>query len=409
MKAPESKHVERIGISIASAAFESLGFAFREQNISDYGIDAHAELIEAGQPTGQLLGIQVKSGSSYLSETYDDGFVFRADQEHVDYWQVHSLPILICICDINTNTVYWQAVNKDTAIPTGKGYKFTIPITHTIAPPSSSALRSLLTPIVTADRYTIFKTEDTSLNTAKRYSFEVVLNGSMSKAEIASIVRQVTNEGQKRRYYRNHLVEGRWGDSDAHVVWTFIFPSAENYNQCNYICRSIWIHDALKSPPMKFDGENVGDNIIVDWNADYLSRAEYVSHNTMTKEDYLTKALPFINELESLLILIEEHLLALSNNKIDEPYFIAITSATRAQIIRIDSEISNMPYAPFECHDMDNKLNSLSMSLQCLSWLYSDKDLTIMNEASRLEQALNLMECARETLQQLKYEQSKVL
>lgn len=68
-------------------AFESLGFAFREQSESDYGIDAHAELIRSGQPTGRLLGIQLKSGPSYLAESATDGYIFRADKEHVWYSQ----------------------------------------------------------------------------------------------------------------------------------------------------------------------------------------------------------------------------------------------------------------------------------------------------------------------------------
>ena len=67
-------------------SFEALGFAFRPQYAEDYGIDAHAELIEAEHPTGRLLGIQLKSGPSYFTERQDDSYVFRADRTHVEYW-----------------------------------------------------------------------------------------------------------------------------------------------------------------------------------------------------------------------------------------------------------------------------------------------------------------------------------
>ena len=77
MKAKKSDRTERIGVGIAMSAFESQGFAFREQSESDYGIDAHAELIEFEQPTGRLLAIQIKSGPSYLSDRSPDGFIFR--------------------------------------------------------------------------------------------------------------------------------------------------------------------------------------------------------------------------------------------------------------------------------------------------------------------------------------------
>lgn len=409
MKAQNSGRTERIGVGIALAAFESLGFAFREQSESDYGIDAHAELIESERPTGQLLGLQLKSGPSYLSETCGDGYVFRTDKEHVEYWLNHALPVLLCLCDIETKTIYWQVVNADTAASTGSGYKFTIPTAQIIALSSVDALRSLLTPVVATDRYTIFRTDDTSHGAAKRYSFEVVLNGSMSKAEVAAIVRQVTNQGQKRRYHRNHMVEGRWGDSDAQVVWTFIYPSAEDHSRHNYICRSIWIHDALEPEfrPVGFDGENVGDNIIVDWSTNYDFFAEHVSRNTLSKEDYFSEVLPRIEELKAALTLIERQLITLSNRSIDEPVFLASTDGERARINKIYFEIMELPFAPFECRDIDAKIESFVAYLHNIWLLYSDDGLTKWDERSRLQQSLQQRSYARETLQHLEYELSK--
>ena len=392
------------------AAFESIGFAFREQSESDYGIDAHAELIESERPTGQLLGMQLKSGPSYLSETCDDGYVFRTDKEHVEYWQNHALPVLICLCDIGTKAIYWQVVNTNTAISTGKGYKFRIRTVQTIAPSSIDALRGLLTPIVPTDRYTIFKTDDISHGAAKRYSFEVVLNGSMTKAEVATIVRQVTNEGQRRRYHRNHMVEGLWGDSDAHIVWTFIYPSAEDQNRRNHICRSIWIHDTLEPEfrPMEFDSENVGDNIIVNWSANYDFLGQHVSTNTLLKEEYFSEVLRRIEELKTALNSIENHLLALSNREIDESAFRCATEADRVRINDIYFEITEFPLAPFECRDMDTKLESFVAYLHNIWLFYSDECRTKWNEQSRLEQSLQQRSYARQTLEHLEYELSKV-
>ena len=410
MKAQDSDRTERIGVGIAMAAFESLGFAFREQSESDYGIDAHAELVQSERPTGQLLGLQLKSGVSYLSETCDGGYIFRTDKEHVEYWQNHALPVLICLCDIDGKMIYWQVVTTDTATSTGEGYRFTIPIEQTIAQLSADALTSLLTPVVATDRFTIFKTDDTSHATAKRYSFEVVLNGSMSKAEAAAIVRQVTNEGQRRRYHRNHMVEGRWGDSDAHVVWTFIYPSAEDHNRRNHICRSIWIHEALESGfrPMGFDGENVGDNIIVDWSANYDFLAEHVSTNTLSKEAYFSEVLPRIEELKAALAVLESQLLTLSNRAIDEPAFLAATNAERSRINEIYFELADLSFAPFECHDMDAKLDSFVAYLHNIWLFYSDDARTKWDERSRLEQSLQQKSYAREAMRHLDYELSKV-
>jgi hypothetical protein len=410
VKAQDTDRTERIGVGIAMTAFESLGFAFREQSESDYGIDAQAELIQSEQPTGQLLGIQLKSGSSYLSETDIDGYIFRTDKKHVDYWQNHALPVLICLCNVDAQTIHWQVVNSETAASTGKGFKFTVPADQTIDTSSIDALRSLLTSIVPTDRYTIFKTDDTSHGAAKRYSFEVVVNGSASKAEVAAIVRQVTNEGQKRRYHRNHLVEGQWGDSDAHVVWTFIYPSAEDHSRRNHICRSIWIHEDLEPQfrPMGFGGENVGDNIIVDWSTNYDFLAEHVSTNTMSKEDYFSSVLPLIEELKDSLATIEGGLLALAKGDIDEADFLASTDANRTRIDEIYFEITDLPFAPFECREMDTKLESFVAYLHNVWLFYSENGRTKWDARSRLEQSLQQRSYARETLQHLEYELSKI-
>lgn len=410
MKAKKSDRTERIGVGIAMSAFESQGFAFREQSESDYGIDAHAELIEFEQPTGRLLAIQIKSGPSYLSDRSPDGFIFRAEKKHVKYWQNHSLPVLICLCDIDSKTIYWQIVNANTATSTGKNYKFNIPASQQIDSSSVIALRDLLSPIVTTNRYSIIKTDDTSHGAAKRYSFKVVLNGTMSKAEVATIVRQITNEGQKRRYHRNRIVEAQWGDSDAHVIWTFIYPSAEDYARHNHICRSIWINNSLdpKFRPIAFDGEKLGDNIIVDWSTDHDLLAEHVTLNTLSKEDYFANVLPQIEELFPALNIIEGQLLALSKGELDERVFLVDTEFERNRINEIYFELTNLSFAPFECSDMNEKLQGFAAHLHNIWLLYSENGRTKWNEKSRLKQSLLQASYARETLQYLQYELTKV-
>ena len=121
MKANKTDRIERQGVGLAMTAFEKIDFAFREQHESDYGVDAHIELIENEKPTGQLLGVQLKTGQSYLSEKIENGFVFRADRKHVEYWLNHSLPIIITLCDPEKSKLYWQHISRDNALQTGIG------------------------------------------------------------------------------------------------------------------------------------------------------------------------------------------------------------------------------------------------------------------------------------------------
>ena len=410
MKAKETERTDRCGVALAMGTFESLGFAFREQTESDYGIDGHAELIASERPTGQLLGIQIKTGRSYLSERTETAIVFRADADHVDYWLNHALPVIICLCGADNQTIYWQAVTNETATSTGKGYRFDIPLSQILDASSVPQLTALLTPLVSPDRYTIFKTEDVSHGLAKRYSFKVVVNGTASKAEIASIVRQVSTEGAKRRYHRNHWVEGRWGDAEAHVVWTFVYPSAEDEARCNHICRSLWIHDSLdeSARPLPLKGENIGDDIIVNWSESYSYLAQHTSTNTLTKEDYLNVVIPWIEELKQLLEDVGSHLLLLKAGDITEDAFLNATDATRRRINDIYMSISGMSLAPFECKAMDDCLECFVACMDNIVLHYSDKGRETWTAPNRLELSLQQRSYALEHLGELEYELKKV-
>ena len=392
-------------------AFATLDFAFRPQDAEDYGIDAHAELIEAEHPTGRLLGIQLKSGPSYFTERQGDSYVFRADRQHVEYWIDHCLPVLVCLCDVDTRQIYWQAVNRQTAISTGKGYKFLIPMSQKVDSDSVSTLTDLLTPIVPVNRYTIFEESDVSHAGAKRYSFKAVVNGTVSKTDVSSIVRQLTNDGAKRTYHRNHLSQGRWGDSEAKVVWTFVYASANDYARGNPICRSLWIDPDLPEQhrPLALSGENIGDHIYVAWNSMYLELARHVATNTSTKSEYLGKIVPLLYEISALLKVMEEQIAALSDNIVSEEAFLSRTEKQRTRINQIEEELSDMPLAPYECNDVDEVFRRLVANLGNIALFYSERGRQTWASANqRAFLAVQQLAPAQESLRAVEYEIGKV-
>jgi len=410
LKAKKTDRTERQGVGIAMAAFERIDFAFREQHESDYGIDAHAELLEKEMPTGQLLGIQLKTGPSYLSEQTDEGYVFRTDREHIEYWSNHSLPVVIALCDPNQEVVYWQHVTAETTVETGKGYKIIVPFTQKLDSDSPHRLKDLLTPVIPASRYTVFRTDDVSHATAKRYSFDIVVNGLTKKADIAAAVRQATRQGVKRRYYRNHLLEGRWGDADADVVWIFVYLSADDRARRNWVCRSLWIREDLpeESRPIGFDGENIGGLIKVDWNSNYHILAEFVDQHTLRKEEYLAQVVPLIDELESLLGVVDTELTRLSAEEIGEEEFISSTEPVRRRIHDISMHSTDLNLAPFECSEMDDELQKFVAHMDNMILFYSEQGRETWLAKDRLAGALQYRDHSRETLNHLRYEQSKV-
>jgi hypothetical protein len=124
----ERPRIDRLGNSKVEHFFSQHGWLYREQTLHDYGIDAQVEIVKDDKPTGDLIAIQIKSGSSYFSEIKNESIVFRTDDSHIDYWFRHCLPVIIIIYNPCDDICYWQNIADDTILRTGKGWKIEIPI-----------------------------------------------------------------------------------------------------------------------------------------------------------------------------------------------------------------------------------------------------------------------------------------
>lgn len=107
MKNLDNGDIERMGVATCEKVFSEMGFIFREQPIRDYGIDAIVETKSDGYPSGKMIGIQIKSGSSYFSEAKDDCIVFRGKKKHYYYWKNYSLPVIIVLYNPKTESCIW--------------------------------------------------------------------------------------------------------------------------------------------------------------------------------------------------------------------------------------------------------------------------------------------------------------
>ena len=101
---------ERLGVNAVEEAFLKMSWVFREQPISDFGIDAHAEPTDDNGPTGQLIALQIKSGASYFRKR-GNAFVFYGDACHLTYWKNHVLLVYIILHDPEKDLTLWQKVS----------------------------------------------------------------------------------------------------------------------------------------------------------------------------------------------------------------------------------------------------------------------------------------------------------
>ena len=75
--------------------------------------------------------------------------------------------MIVCLCDLEAQAVYWQAITEENVVFTGKGFRCNVPLSQTLDESAVPSLTSFLTPIVSHDRYTIFRTDDVSHDLAR--------------------------------------------------------------------------------------------------------------------------------------------------------------------------------------------------------------------------------------------------
>ena len=137
----DRNQTERLGVNAVEGIFLQMGWIFREQTISDYGIDAHAEPREDGSPTGQLIALQIKTGESYFRKR-GDNFVFYGERQHLDYWRRHVLPVFIVLHNPTTKQTIWQRVERDLVTEHSEGrWSIEIPTEQVLNASASDYLR----------------------------------------------------------------------------------------------------------------------------------------------------------------------------------------------------------------------------------------------------------------------------
>lgn len=297
MKVDLNSRTGRLGVASVQLKFEKIRWIFREQPIEDYGIDAHVEIVENGNATGELIALQIKSGPSWFKEKNKNSITFRDSFAHFNYWLKYSIPVIIVLYNPENEVAYWQVVTKHSVTKTKKGYKLKIPQCQRIDESSTTSLKRISGKMSFAQDYTLLSLKDISHGMSKRYSADILINKEIAKESIAQLVIKITNELKNREYYRSDIVKQRWNEKAAQVIWLYLYLSLEDERQKNWICRSQWIDESLQPEfsPVKLSGDIFKNNIVIDWKENYEKINNFYQTHTLTKEI-------FLKEMQKLLI-----------------------------------------------------------------------------------------------------------
>ena len=150
VKAPKSELVSRAGVHYAGYVFSTEGIIFRETSSTDVGVDGQLELVsDDGTATGMLLGVQVKSGDSFV-DNYSGIFSFKSSKAHFEYWQQLRIPAIGVVYSPTLKKASWfdltkhasvilendkppiikQKINKSNVLEIGQGLNELIKLAH---------------------------------------------------------------------------------------------------------------------------------------------------------------------------------------------------------------------------------------------------------------------------------------
>jgi hypothetical protein len=408
MKTTDRQIIGLSGEAVVTQAFLDIGLVFRELRKPDCGIDGHVELRKDEEMTGEFIAVQVKSGPSAFDESKDDGFVFRSDDDHLEYWLEHSLPVIIVLCDLDTRTCFWERVCENTIERTQKGGKVVVPRGQQIDAASYQALMNIGSFARPSRATTIMRSSDVSHAVAKRYSADIKVNGRLTKAEIAGEIRRLTREVQGTDYHRSVHTEERWRQSDAHCVWLFLYLAEEDRRDVNWICRSQWIDPNLspENAPNRLSGENIGDDIIVDWSDRYHHVAALTREAQLSKGTYLRIVDDLVRRVDIQVQALDEVLGEFKGGVLMEDALVDRVRKLEPGLTEAYFEAIDMGLAPAECHEADQQFQSfVAQAHNAVVQLAFQRDSIPQNFIWTLETSLNH---ARELRPAVEYELAKI-
>ncbi len=155
-------------------------------------------------------------------------------------------------------------------------------------------------------------------------------------------------------------------------------------------------------------GENVGDGLIVDWISYYADVARISAGSKATKEELLAAAEPLIELLDDLIQYLRKALNSLETSQLTKAEFLERSQGHLRKAAEAYREVGDLPSAPYECSEVDNLLQQIAGSVDNIPLLYSPESSAKWTDASRLSQAIQQVEDASNTMQDLKYELRKV-
>jgi len=264
--------------------------------------------------------------------------------------------------------------------------------------------------LVVTGKYTVLSFRDISHGVAKRYSADLLINGSISKPGIRHIAKEVTDSLRGREYYRNELAKARWAGTPAHVVWLFIYASLDDVATANWICRTQWLSKTLapEFTPRKLCGNDMVDQIVIDWNNEYLQKARVYQALTIEKEEYLDKMDSILKRTKDVGLKAIELTEEQGSGQLAYDAYVSRMKIAEPVLTKQYLASGDIGLPPVECRDLDQAFQDTMAFAHNIVLPFSERGLTTWSQENREYLVRDAIEGFLRGLDRLKIEREKV-
>jgi len=99
----------------------------------DFGIDGYIDIVNNTQVTGLSIGVQIKSGSSYMAKRTSGGIKYEGNNKHLNFYLNNKTPVILIVVDNECNNAFWVEFDIEKTTPTSSGWWIEIPEENTIS------------------------------------------------------------------------------------------------------------------------------------------------------------------------------------------------------------------------------------------------------------------------------------
>jgi hypothetical protein len=234
--------------------------------------------------------------------------------------------------------------------------------------------------------YGILALNDISTARAKRYSADILINQKLKKEEIEETIRHAVEDIKSKEYYRNNLVKSRWQNTQANVVWLYIYQSLEDHTTTNWICRTLWIDPRLDDNyrPFAFNSGQLIEDIEVDWNDNFDSFKKWYEDHRADKGQFLDIIDDALKKVHSIMVKIKKITDDYETKNLGSEEYISIMKSFISPLNDLMHKSSDWPFPPFECKSLDSQAQSLISHAHNVSIPFSDQGLNTWEESNRM-------------------------